>query len=197
MAQLEEIPGALERPGGCRIEVIESDEGEYTVVIPPRGLPPLLIAGAVLLTLNLLVVLVTGLMLLLAHRSVLFMAQISPHDLPVSMHPLRAWLFLVLLGIEAVGGWLLLLIVRPSVTRERIVIGRGEVRHTQETLGRTRLAVIPRQNVQAFHLRRDPHGLVSGVLTLRARGESVVVAEFVPEADREWLASVGNALLRR
>ena len=36
---------------------------------------------------NLLVVLYTGVLLLMAHRSVLFMTQISPHDLPVSMHP--------------------------------------------------------------------------------------------------------------
>ena len=95
------------------------DGGDYQITIPPRGLPPLLIAGVVVLAGNLLLVLYTGIMLLLARRSVLFMAQISPHDLPVSMHPLRLFLVLALLGIEVLGGWLLLLIVRPSLTRER------------------------------------------------------------------------------
>ena len=194
---LDEIAGAMERPGGCRIQVSAGERGDYLIAIPPRGLPPLLVAGVVVLTLNLLVVLYTGVMLLLAHRSVLFMSQISPNDLPVSMHPLRAWLVLALLGVEALGGWLLLLLVRPAMTREHVFIGRGEIRHTRETLGRTRLQVIPRQNVQGFHLRRDPLGLVAGVLTLRAGRDSVEVAEFVPDAEREWLASVGNVLLRR
>lgn len=194
--QMDEIPGALERPGGCRIGV-SVEEGDYAIAIPPRGLPPLLIAGVVILTANLLLVLYTGVMLLLSHRSVLFMAQISPHDLPVSLHPLRHFLIFALLGIEILGGWLLLLILKPSMTRERIVISPDEVRHTQATLGQSRLHIIPRQNVQGFHLRRDPHGLMAGVLMLRAGRDSVQVAEYVSEADREWLASVGNALLRR
>ena len=196
MTELYEIPGALERPGGCRISISQGQEGVYAIAIPARGLPPLLIGGVIVLALDLLVALYTGIMLLLAHRSVLFMAQISPHDLPVSMHPIRLWLLLALACMEALGGWLLLLIVRPSLTRESIWIGRDAVQHQTWAFGRTRLDIIPRENVQGFQLRRDPHGLSASVLRLRARGESIQVAEYVRESDREWLASVGNALLR-
>ena len=197
MTTLDEIPGALERPGGCLIQVVVGEDGDFTITIPPRGLPPILVAGGALLLLNLTLVLFTGMMLLLAHRSVLFMTQISPHDLPISMHPLRVWLLPALLGVGILGVWLLLLIVRPSLTRERIVFGHGQLSHQQETLGRTSHHTVPRENVQGFYLRRDPQGLVAGVLTLRAGHESWMVAEYVRESDREWLASVGNALLPR
>ena len=46
-------------------------------------------------------------------------------------------------------------------------------------------------------MRRDPQGLIAGVLTLWAGAEKIEVAEYVSEADREWLASVGNTLLQR
>ena len=77
------------------------------------------------------------------------------------------------------------------------MIGRDEIRAHFGDLGRTQVQVVPRQNVQGFHLRRDPHGLVAGILTLRQAPERIPVAEDVPEAEREWLVSVGNALLRR
>lgn len=197
MPTLDEIPGALERPGGCRIEIIAEDDGGYVITIPPRGLPTPLIAGAWLLALNLMVLLYTGIMLLVAHHSVLLMTEISPHDLPLPMRPMRLLLLLGLLGAEVLGAWLLLAIVRPSLTGERLVIRRDDVCHEEIAWRRVRRVVIPRRNVQAFHLRRDPHGLLPGVLTLRAGRETIPLAEYVPEAEREWLVSVGNVLLRR
>ena len=38
-------------------------------------------------------------------------------------------------------------------------------------------------------------GLDAGTLTIQGRGEEIEIGEFLREADREWLASAGNALL--
>ena len=56
---------------------------------------------------------------------------------------------------------------------------------------------LARGDVRGFLLRRVPPGLDSGTLTIQGRGEEVEIGEFLREADREWLASAGNALLNR
>ena len=192
---LDEVPGARERPGGCPIRVAREDDGALTLTVPARGVSPVVLFFACVLLGNLLVTLYTGLTLALTHRSVLFLAQISPGGLPYS---LRGWEWALVAGLllaESLGFLALWAILRPLSVREVIRLdGDGvSVRHSE--WGRVRERRLPRADVRGFVLRRDPQGLKASTLTVRGRGEAVEIGEYLREADREWLASVGNALL--
>ena len=195
---LEEVPGAMERPGDCRIRVEAADEGrEVTITVPPQALPWILTAGAVLLAANLLVMAYTGAMLFGSHRSVLLMSQIAPHDLPVPMHRWQGLLVAGWLALEGLGLFALLTTVRPALLQEVIVIGQQGVWRRRRMLGRRTMERIARENVRGFHLERDPLDMTGSVLSIQGGDVELTVAEYVSEADREWLLSVGNALLRR
>ena len=192
---LNEVPGARERPGGCPVRIAREEDGTVTLVLPPRGVSPIVLFFACVLLANLLITLYTGLVLTLTGRSVLFMAQISPSGLPYSLHHAQGALLLGLLMAEALGFWTLAAILRPITARDEVEIS-GEwvrVRHTE--WGRTRERRMTRRDVRGFLLRHVPPGLDSGTLTLQGRGEEIEIGEFLREADREWLASAGNALL--
>lgn len=195
---LEEIPGAFERPGGCTIQVYEADDrSAVTITIPPRPLPwPLKLAVAVL-ALNLLVTLYTGIVLFFGHRSVLLMAQIAPHDLPLPLHRWTGWLVVGWLALEGLGLMALAAMVRPALMQEVIHIDSDGVSSLHQLLGHRCGGRLPRPDVRGFHLARDPQRLVASTLSVRGPGRALVVAEFATEADREWLLSVGNVLLRR
>lgn len=196
MAILEEVSGARERPGGCRIVVRRLENGATSITIPPRAASPFVVVPACILLLNLLLTLYMGAMLFFAHRSVLFMSEIAPNDLPRSMHPFEPWFVFGWLFLEAIGFWTLLAIVRPLFTREYLMLDRQEVTQGRHAFGRSAERRFPRAIVNGFHLKRDPQGFVQSALTLQTRGEEVEVAEHSNEADREWLASVANVLLR-
>lgn len=198
MPTLNEVPGALERPSGCRIEVFQSDDGRRTTItIPPREWQPILVVGALVLLGNLLVVLYTGAALLFAHRSVLLMTQIAPGGLSPPLRRYELWLALAWLFIEGAGVLMLWLIARPMFLRERLSFDSDGVHHERRVLRRTDRWFVSEADVRSFLLQRDPQGLSAGVLTLHGRGEERMVGENISEAEREWLASVGNALLRQ
>ncbi len=195
---LEEIPGAFERPGGCTIQVYEADDhSAVTITIPPRPLPWALKLAVAVLALNLLVTLYTGLVLFLQHRSVLLMAQIAPHDLPLPLHRWTVWLIVGWLALEGLGIMALLAMVRPALMREMIHIDPDGVSSLHQLLGCRHGGRLPRPDVRGFHLARDPQRLVASTLSVRGPDRALVVAESATEADREWLLSVGNVLLRR
>ncbi len=195
---LEEVPDAFERPGGCTIQVYEADDrSAVTILIPPRPLPWALKLAVAVLALNLLVTLYTGLVLFVGHRSVLLMAQIAPHDLPLPLHRWRVWLVMGWLALEALGVLALLAMVRPALMREIIHIDPDGVSSLHQLLGRRRGGHLGRPDVRGFHLARDPQRLVASTLSVRGHEQALVVAEYATEADREWLLSVGNVLLRR
>ena len=196
MKTVEEISGAHERPANCPVVITREDNGTVVLRLPPHNISPVVLFFALILLVNLLVTLYTGLVLVITHRSVLFMAQISPSGLPVS---LRHWTWLLALGLvsaEALGFGTLWAILRPLSAREMVEIGPQwlTVRHSE--WGRRREWSQARANVYGFRHRRDPQGMKAGTLTLEGRGESVELGEFLREADREWLESAGNALLR-
>lgn len=193
---LEEVPGARERPGGCRIRVVRGDDGGVTLFLPPPGVSPVVLFFSLILLGNLLVTLYTGLVLTLAHRSVLFMAQISPGGLPFSLRHWDGLLLCGLLGAEALGFWTLAAILRPIGVRESVQITAQSVIIRQWGWGRARERRIPRADLRGFLLRRDPQGLNASRLTAQGAGDPITVGEFLREADREWLASAANALLR-
>ncbi len=193
---LEEVPGARERPGGCRVRVAREEDGTFTLFLPPPGVSRLVLFFSLILLGNLLITLYTGLVLTLAHRSVLFMAQISPDGLPFSLRHWDGMLLVGLLGAEALGFWTLAAILRPVRVRESVEITAGHVRVRQWGWGKIRERQVPRADLRGFLLRRDPQGLNASRLTVQGAGDPVVIGEFLREADREWLASAANALLR-
>ncbi len=196
MTTLDEVPGARERPGHCPIQIRREEDGNITLVIPPRGVSPVVLFFACVLLANLLITFYTGLVLVLARRSVLFMAQISPTGLPYSLRHWEPALLLGLLLAEALGFFTLAAILRPVTARDTVEISEEWVGVRHSEWGRAREHRLARRDVRGFLLRRIPPGLDAGTLTLQGRGEEVVIGEFLREADREWLASAGNALLR-
>lgn len=197
MPILEEVPGALERPSGCRIRVWQSeDRRETTLLIPPHEAPLWMLITLGVLCINLLLLLVTGAALLFAHRSILFMAQIAPGDVPITMRRFAPWYAFGWSSLLTLGVWLFASLLRPLFLHETLTIGpRGILR--ERRIGRRReRAEIPLSELRGFHLKRDPQRLNPSVLTVQGRGEEWTIAEGVGEADREWLVSVGNVLLR-
>ena len=191
---LNEVPGASERPGGCPIAIL-SDGDAVTLTLPPRGVSPVVFFFACVLLGNLLAALYTGLMLLLADRSVLAMAQIAPNGLPVPLRHEAGFLLAALLLAEALGFWTLATILRPLFFHEVLRLGPDWVQVRRSDWGRETQQAFPRADVSGFELRRVPPGLNAGKLLLLSRGEELELGEGLREADREWLASAGNALL--
>lgn len=192
---LDEVPGARERPGGCPVQIGREDDGSFTLVIPPRGVSPIVLFFACVLLLNLLITLYTGLVLTLTGRSVLFMAQISPSGLSYSLRHREGALLLGLLLAEALGFFTLAAILRPITVRDTVELSGQWVRVRHSEWGRVRERRLARRDIRGFLLRRVPPGLDSSTLTIQGRGEEIEIGEFLREADREWLASAGNALL--
>lgn len=192
---LEEVPGARERPSRCPIQIMQEAAGAVIITLPPRGVSPIVLFFACVLLGNLLITLYTGLVLALTHRSVLFMAQISPSGLPYSLHHWEWALLVGLLLAEALGFWTLAAILRPLSARESVEMDRLWLRVRHSEWGRVRESRIARADVRGFLLRRVPPGLDSSTLTIEGRGEQIEIGEFLREADREWLMSAGNALL--
>ena len=195
-AALDEVPGAAERPSGCRV-TIRAEGERVEIALPPRGLSPVVFGFAAILLGNLLLALYTGLMLLLANKSVLGMAQIAPGGLPVSLRH-EVGVLLAGLGLaEALGFWTLSVILRPLFFHETLTFAPGCVEVCRSDFGRIQRRTLARADVRGFVLRRVPPGLDAGRLLLLGRGEEVEIGEGLRECDREWLASAGNALLRR
>ncbi len=191
---LDEVPGARERPGGCPISVC-ADRDTITLILPPRGVSPVVFFFACVLLGNLLLALYTGLMLLLAHKSILAMAQIAPNGLPVSLRHQVGFLLAALGLAEALGFFTLTAILRPIFFHETLEISPEWIQIERWDWGRCRTRTFARTEIRGFHLRRIPPGLDAGRLMLLGGGEEVEIGEFLREADREWLASAGNALL--
>jgi len=195
MTELSEVSGASERPGGCPIKII-SDGTTVTVTLPPRGVSPVVLFIAAILLGNLLVALYTGLMLLLENKSVLAMAQIAPGGLPVSLKPQVGFLLFALGLAEALGVFTLAAILRPIFLHETLKVDVNWIHVERTDWGRTKTLSLAREDVRGFILRRVPPGLNAGVLTVEGRGAEITLGESLRERDREWLTSVGNALLK-
>jgi hypothetical protein len=197
MPMLEEVPGAMERPGGCRIRIWQSEDGrETTLLIPPRETPIWMMIALVVLGGNLLVLLVTGLALFFGNHSILFMTQIAPKGLPVTMQRFAPWYALGWSILLALGFALLGLLLRPLMLRETITITPQELTIERRVWASAIIYPVPMFDLQGFRLKRDPQGLASSILTVRGRGEEWTIGEGLSEADREWLATVATALLR-
>ncbi len=193
-ADLSEVPGAGERPGGCRIKIV-TDGNSVTITLPPRGVSLIVFFFAAVLLGNLLVALYTGLMLLLENKSVLGMAQIAPSGLPVPLKHQVGFLLFALALAEALGVFTLAAILRPIFFHETLTLDGDWLKIERSEWGHAKTRALRRADVRGFTLRRVPPGLDAGTLFIQGRGEEVEIGEGLREADREWLASVGNVLL--
>ena len=197
MTTLQEVPGAGERPGGSRVRVERADEGRETFLTIPARSPSFIVGmGAVVLAVNLLAVLWMGMELFFWGHSVGVMAQIAPNSLPL---PLLHWSLPLLLGwvgLEGLGAAALLVLVQPGFVQECMTFTSEGVEWRQTDGGRSRTVSVSRAASPRFQLKRDPQGLTASILTLCGGPHKLPVAEHVTEAEREWLCSVGNALLR-
>jgi hypothetical protein len=198
MPLLREVAGALERPGDCAITLEQSEDGGSTAIeIPGRNGSLLPAAASIFLLAMLALLFVMGASLFMQNKSVLFMAQIAPHGLTPPLRRSESWLILGWLFFLAVGLAMLAITARPMFESETLIIDRDGITHVHRVWKRRRRRKIERSNVRGPQLVRDPLGLTQSALLVKGRNESIVVGENARDAEREWLASVINALLRK
>jgi len=196
MTEIDEVPGAIERPAGCNVRIVERD-GVTLVEIPSRGASPVMWIAACMLALVLLGWIIMGTVLIVAGKPILVIAGIANHGLTPAMLRYRFWFTPVALAVFVFGSHELLGVLRPKLSRETLVFGPVSVRHIGRFLRWRADREFPYEIVRSFTVRHDPHGMSHGTLKLVCRGEECEIAEFVSNADREWLASVGNTLVRK
>jgi hypothetical protein len=196
MTELPEVAGALERPGGCRIRIFESEDG-ILVDIPPRGASVVMWLVTAAFGVVLVMWIATIAALLVTGKPIFLLAWIANHGITRSMHGLF-WLIAPFFVAAFVFGVMALLwILRPSLARESLVFGQDSVRHRRIFAKLLDERKIPYGAIRAFLFRSDPEGITSGTLTMISQGDAREVGEFLPDSDREWLASVGNVFLRQ
>ncbi|MEO7715117.1 MAG: DUF2244 domain-containing protein [Capsulimonas sp.] len=195
---LQEIPGATERPAGCNIQVTQgADSTEIT--IPPRKatwidrVPTILYIG------SLLAFLYIGAVFFISKRLVIAPELNIEAGGHISRHLTQNiyWLVPVWIAFEIIGWITVYFVQRPFYTTETLRIDRSGVTITRALPFSRRQSVLLKENLRGFRLRQDPQGMWGSRVELQAVGETIEVGEFTGEAEREWLTSIGNALLGR
>jgi len=196
---LHEVPGAMERPAHCAV-IVRRENSTTTVEIPPVELSPLVIAGGILLSMTLLLFFVTGIGLFYTGEPFLVLKYIAPDPnhpvFPITVKraiPLSVPIWGLILWI---GAHELNAIFRPGLLRERMTFQDGGIIHERRYLWKKEITHFLSDSVRGFQVQpEDGEGRPSS-LHIEGRGQSDAVGEYLRAADREWLASVGNALLR-
>jgi hypothetical protein len=196
MTILHEIPGARERPAGCRVRVARNEDGAIEIAIPPRGAPVMGFVASALLCFALLIVAYIGVMFFFYHTTVSWISQIAPGDFSPPLRRFEIWMEIGWAIMLTVGVLTVLTLVRPIFLRERLLLDRRRLLHEMHLFRPRVQHASARADVRGFRLDRDPHGLIGSVLTVETAGGDWIIAEQAGESEREWLASVGNALLR-
>jgi len=198
---IHEVPGAIERPGASKIELLQDSDGALEIRIPARG-AKLMTVISCLLGVNLLVFFFFGLFFFIFQTNVPGFTQATPHGLPVQ-HGLPTTLKIGLPGIifawlllEATGVALLYSIMRSAFTTETILLSTAEVCITRTFFQKREQSRYPIEEVNGFRLRHDPLGVSPSRLSIVVRGSSQLIAENVPESEREWINSIGNLHLK-
>ncbi len=211
---MREVAGAIERPSESAVEVHESPDGTWINVPPPR-LPWIVYAGAALAITSMLAVIVSGAMVFLLRR------PFPGYDAIVGGHfgpqPL-AWRLAGLLGWLTITPALIVLTaaaLRPMNRSEKIFVPSRSASPSAQIelalllktreLGVQRAVQVPLGDILRFELHRDPQGLIESEIVIEthsalAQGRGArrrTVADTAGEAEKEWLASVLNALLAR
>ena len=196
---LHEIPGATERPAHCAI-VVRRENGATTVDIPPVRLSPLVIAGGSLLALSLLVFFATGVVLYATGKPILLLKLIlhlsDKQELPRTIKQAIPFSVPVWGALLWVGAHELNAIFRPGRLQERLVFQDGGVIHRRRYLRKADVTHYLSDSVRGFLIRAEDGEGTPASLHIEGRGHSEAVGEYLRNVDREWLASVGNALLR-
>ncbi|MCW3062094.1 MAG: hypothetical protein JWQ02_3915 [Capsulimonas sp.] len=194
---LQEVPGATERPAGCNIQVTQG-AASTEITIPPRKAMWIDRIPTLFYIVSLVLFLYIGAVFFTTQRLVLGPDMNTDHG-HISRH-LRHyiyWLVPVWIAFEAIGWATVYLVQRPFYTTETLRIDRLGVTITRALPFSRRQSVLLKENLRGFRLRQDPQGMWGSRVELQSVGETIEVGEFTGEAEREWLTSVGNALLGR
>ena len=189
------MPGALERPAGCRIRVFKTND-QYRVEIPRRGASPVMWLAAVGLSVVLTAWVVMFSIMVVTGRPVFILAGIMTEPLTHSMLANR-YLFAGFIFIALAAGVAeLSSMIRHSTLRETLMFDDDCVRHGRAVGRMERVSEHPYPTVRSFLLQRDPHGLTQARLQLVCQSDQVEIGEYLRSEDREWLSSVCNRLLQ-
>ena len=196
---LHEVPGAMERPAHCAL-IVRRENSTTTVEIPPVEFSPLVIAGGVLLGISLLAFFVTGVALYVTGKPILLLKYIaldSKHsELPLTLKRAIPFSVPIWAAILWIGSLELNAIFRPGLMRERMIFQDGGIIHERRYLWKVEVRHFLSDSVRGFQVQPEDGEGRPASLHIEGRGESDTVGEYLRAADREWLASVGNALLR-
>lgn len=196
MIELYEVSGAIERPAACRIRVAEGEDGTL-IDIPARGASIVMWLSTIAFIVVLSTWIVMTVTLLMTGRPIFIIAWIADHGITTQMHRYLWFLSPFFAASFAFGIAGVFWILRPCLSRELLVFGPNSLRHTHTFLHRHSVREFPYQIMRSFNVSTDPEGFTHGTLTLICRGEDHEIGEFLSDSDREWLASVGNSILRR
>ncbi len=204
---LHEVPGASERPAHCAILIqrespIPGDggDGTTTVDIPPIKLGNHVVFTAVVFSCALLLLFVTGAVLYTTGKPILLLDMIAGNGAQHGLSPplkryigysVPLWLALLWLGLVSLAS-----VIRPAFHRERLKFDSSGVEYEKTDFRRKTLKHISSDSVRVFTLQQEDHEGALVTLVLEGRGESITLGEYLRPLEREWLASVGNALLR-
>jgi hypothetical protein len=198
---IHELPGALERPGGCKIELLQDTDGALEIRIPARG-AKLMAVISYLLAVNLLVFFLFGLFFFIFQTNVPGITQTAPqgqptpHGLPTTLKIGLPGIIFVWLLLEAIGVALLTSIMRSAFTMESILLSAADICITRTFFQKHEQSRYPIEEVNGFRLRHDPLGVSPSRLSIVVRGSSYLIAENAPESEREWINSIGNLHLK-
>ncbi|MGO8672867.1 MAG: DUF2244 domain-containing protein [Capsulimonadaceae bacterium] len=138
-----------------------------------------------------------GIALFVAGKAILLMAWVATRGVTSELRRVLwvvvpFWMVALSFGIAE-----FFCILRPMLANEEIEFTPDHIRLTCTFLRQERVQVFPRATVRAFQHVPDPQGFTAGTLSLICSDGEHVLGEHLQDRDRDWLASVGNALLRR
>lgn len=196
ITEIEEVPGARERPADSSIRISRSHE-RYIIYIPPAKPNILVLITLFVLTCVLLETFYTGAAFFVSGKSVHLMKWIAdkgvtPQLRLYSLGLLPAWVVVLVAGMR-----IILNASRPFLTSETLTFYTDRIEYGDRFLNESNTRTFLNSNANSFVIYNDPHGLTSSTLKLIAGNEEVEIGMHVTDAERDWLESVGKVLLKR
>jgi len=187
---IQEVPGALERPGATDIELLQDDDGSLEIRIPSRG-TKVMAALSCFLAVDLLLFFLFGFFFFVLQKNVAGFVHV-----PTFRIGTPAIIFFWLL-LECTGAALLYSIMHSAFSTETIRFDRTDITVIQSFFKKRTISRFPLEEVNGFRLRHDPVGFNPSKLSIVVRGKSQLVAEHAHEFEREWINSIAQVYLKQ